>query len=93
MKNPDSLNTFLKDELRMNFANSLLTLDEIIEEFVVCYEKLKQNNLLTLPAPSENELPTKPFNISMGDITKLGNKTTKKSLTPDETSEYITFVD
>jgi len=62
-----------------------LTLDEIIEEYIVCYEKLKQNNLLTLPTPTDNEIPTKPFNISMGDITKL---TTNKNSITDEISKY-----
>lgn len=60
----------------------------MIEEYVVCYEKLKQNNLLTLSPPAENELPTKPFNISMGDITKLTSSISNKTLTPaDETSK------
>ena len=83
LKTFDSINTFLKSELCANFGNSHLTLDEIIEEYIVCYDKLKQNNLLALPTPPENELPTKPFNISMGDITKL----TSKNSTPDETSK------
>ncbi len=85
LKNFDSINTFLKSEVCLNFANSPLTLDEIIEEYIVCYEKLKQNNLLTLPAPADNEIPSKPFNISMGDITKL---TANKTPTVEETSTY-----
>ena len=84
LKNFDSINTFLKNEVCVNFANSTLTLDEIIEEYIVCYEKLKQNNLLALPPSTESEMPSKPFNISMGDITKLTNKTP----TPDETSKF-----
>lgn len=87
LKNLESINSFLKTELCVNFAGSSLTFDEIIEEYIVCAEKLKQNNLLSLPASTENELPTKPFNISMGDITKLATSPVKKSLTPDEISE------
>lgn len=85
LKTFDSINAFLKGEVCTNFGNSHMTLDEIIEEYIVCYEKLKQNNLLSLPTPTENENPTKPFNISMGDITKL----TSKNSTPDETSKFI----
>ncbi|CAF0916664.1 unnamed protein product [Rotaria sp. Silwood1] len=87
LKNFDSINSFLKNDLCYNFSNSSLTTDEIIEEYIVCYEKLKQNNLLILPPPTENELPTKPFNISMGDITKLTNNNTIKNITAtsDET--------
>ncbi len=84
LKTFDSINSFLKNELCANFANSSLSLDEIIEEYIVCYEKLKQNNLLTLPTPTDNEIPTKPFNISMGDITKLTNKPS----TPEEISKF-----
>ncbi len=76
LKTFDSINSFLKNDLCVNFSNSTLTSDEIIEEYIVCHEKLKQNNLLTLPPATENELPTKPFNISMGDVTKLTNKKT-----------------
>ena len=83
LKTFDSINTFLKTDLCLNFANSHLTSDEIIEEYIVCYDKLKQNNLLTLPTPTESEVPTKPFNISMGDITKLSSKNS----TSDEPSE------
>lgn len=85
LKTFDSINTFLKTDLCLNFANSHLTLDEIIEEYIVCHDKLKQNNLLILPTPTESEVPTKPFNISMGDITKLTTKTS----TSDEPSEYF----
>jgi hypothetical protein len=83
LKNLESINAFLKTDLCVNFAGSTLTFDEIIEEYIVCSEKLKQNNLLSLPPPTDNELPTKPFNISMGDITKL----VKKSLTPEDISK------
>jgi hypothetical protein len=82
LKTFDSINTFLKNDLCINFSNSSLTLDEIIEEYIVCYEKLKQNNLLTLPPPNENEIPTKPFNISMGDITKLTTEEIKPIHSP-----------
>ena len=81
MKTFDSINSYLKNDLCENFANSSLTLDEIIEEFIVCYEKLKQNNLLVLPPATDSELPTKPFNISMGDITKLTNYSSNKNET------------
>lgn len=85
LKTFDSINTFLKSELCLNFANSHLTSDEIIEEYIVCYDKLKQNNLLTSPTPIENEMPTRPFNISMGDITKISSKPS----TSDETSKVF----
>ncbi|CAF0990370.1 unnamed protein product [Adineta steineri] len=89
LKTFDSINSFLKNDLCVNFANSSLTIDEIIEEYVVCYEKLKQNNLLTLPTPTENEIPMKPFNISMGDITKLTDNTSNKIINSDETTKAI----
>ncbi|CAM4743721.1 unnamed protein product [Rotaria magnacalcarata] len=85
LKTFDSINSFLKNELCQTFGGSTLTTDEIIEEYMVCYEKLKQNNLLTLPSPTENELPAKPFNISMGDITKLTPNISAKPVTSDET--------
>lgn len=87
LKSFDSINSFLKNELCTNFANSSLTIDEIIEEYVVCYEKLKQNNLLSLPSPTENEIPTKPFNISMGDITKFTDNNSNKNANSEETSK------
>ncbi|CAF0996401.1 unnamed protein product [Adineta ricciae] len=89
LKTFDSINSFLKNELCTNFANSSLTIDEIIEEYVVCYEKLKQNNLLTLPSPTENEIPTKPFNISMGDITKFTDNNSNKNANSEETKAVI----
>ncbi|CAF3434636.1 unnamed protein product [Rotaria socialis] len=85
LKTFDSINSFLKNELCQTFGGSTLTTDEIIEEYMVCYEKLKQNNLLTLPSPTDNELPAKPFNISMGDITKLTPNISNKPVTSDET--------
>lgn len=92
LKSFDSINTFLKTDLCTNFANTTMTWDEIIEEYIVCYEKLKQNNLLTLPAPLDNELPTKPFNISMGDITKLTTAEETKavnSVSPKSTTSRV----
>jgi len=67
-----------------------MTWDEIIEEYIVCYEKLKQNNLLSLPMPLDNELPTKPFNISMGDITKL-TTTDEKSKENSKLNPFFSF--
>ncbi|CAF4161735.1 unnamed protein product, partial [Rotaria sp. Silwood2] len=87
LKTFDSINSFLKNDLCQNFSNSSLTIDEIIEEYIVCYEKLKQNNLLSLPPPIENELPIKPFNISMGDITKLATNNSNKHPHPTTTSD------
>ncbi|UJR30660.1 hypothetical protein I4U23_018184 [Adineta vaga] len=89
LKTFDSINSFLKNDLCTNFANSSLTIDEIIEEYIVCYEKLKQNNLLLLPPPTENEIPTKPFNISMGDITKLTDNNSNKNTNSDDTKPTI----
>ncbi|CAF0742723.1 unnamed protein product [Didymodactylos carnosus] len=79
LKTFDNLNTFLKTDLCQNFANTTLTYDEIIEELNVCHDKLKQNDLLRLPTLRENEVPSKPFNISMSDVTTLNLEIENKS--------------